>query len=198
MAGIRAEPFVSFCRRLKADELLVRHVEKVPGLLNQSGIDAGVRQEILLGHDQGIARPTGLLKTAVRLTQQRLQRVGHAGQWRGIHSDVGRNTSADHIVRNRELESSAAIRRQHSTGRVLVRETQGLNIERSTDAVVIIAGRCIQREVGQSREFATDFELHETTRTLFRSKSAAVIAEQRNLDAAGRLRRELRSIESPA
>src|SRR5205085_50970 len=67
VAGIGPEPFVALRAGFKACQLLIGDFEQAPGLLDDGGVDAGVREEVLLSHDHRIAGGTGLLETAVRL-----------------------------------------------------------------------------------------------------------------------------------
>ena len=73
VAGIGAEPFVAFRSGFKAGQFLVGDIEKVSGLLDDGGVDARVREEVLLSHDHRIAGGTGLLEAAIGLVGARTE-----------------------------------------------------------------------------------------------------------------------------
>src|SRR4030095_10998986 len=125
-----------------------------------------MREEVLLSHDHWIAGGTGLLETAVRLTKQGLKRVGHARKRSGIHRDSRGEASAYYVVRKRELKRFGAVALQHTARGAFVRETQGLDFERSAYAVAIGAGLSLERDIGGAGEFVADVDLHEPASAL--------------------------------
>ena len=114
MAGIGPEPFIALCAGFKAGQFLIGDFEEVSGLLDNSGVDTRVREEVLLCHNHRIAGGTGLFEAAIRLSEQGLKRVGHAGQRSGIHRGARGDASANHLTRKRELKGFRAVALQHA------------------------------------------------------------------------------------
>src|SRR5206468_1938163 len=178
--GIRAEPFIALGSRFKPSQFFVREFEKIFRLLDDRGINARMREKVLLSHRERIAGRAGLLEATVRLAKKGLKRVRHAGKRSGIDRDARFDAAANHFARKREFKRGGTVAFEHAALGAFVRETLWLDIELAADGVAIETRFRVECEIGKTGEL-TDLNLQQTARAFFCAECDPIAEDRKSV-----------------